>query len=178
MRWGDVDLDDRWWTIPGSGTKNSLPHRVPLNDLAIEILTALHRRVPEDPPASGYVLAGARGKRQRSETSARIGLDDFRGHDLRRTAASRMASAGVPRLVIGRILNHVESDVTAVYDRHGYDAEKRNAFDIWARELKEILARSQEKGPRKNNSLEAAVLVHRAHRTRNPRPGPMNPYRT
>ena len=50
-----------------------------------------------------------------------MGLPDFRGHDLRRTAASGMASAGVPRLVIGKVLNHAERDVTAVYDRHSYD---------------------------------------------------------
>jgi integrase len=41
----------------------------------------------------------------------------FRGHDLRRTAASLMVGAGVPRLVVSKILNHVETGVTAVYDR-------------------------------------------------------------
>ena len=46
----------------------------------------------------------------------------FRGHDLRRTAASLMVGGGVPRLVVSKILNHVETGVTAVYDRHGYDA--------------------------------------------------------
>jgi hypothetical protein len=43
---------------------------------------------------------------------------DFRGHDLRRTAASLMVGAGVPRRVVSKILNHVETGVTAVYDRH------------------------------------------------------------
>lgn len=143
MRWADVDLVDGWWTIPGSDTKNGLPHRVPLNDLAIEILTAFRSAAPKHGPASPYVLAGARGKRQRSEASARVGLADFRGHDLRRTAASRMASAGVQRLVIGKVLNHVERGVTAVYDRHAYDAEKRAALDTWARDLKAILAQAQ-----------------------------------
>ena len=142
MCWGDVDLVDRWWSIPGSDTKNELPHRVPLNDLAIEILTALRSRERNGMPASPYVLAGARGKRQRSEASARVGLADFRGHDLRRTAASRMASAGVPRLVIGRILNHVDSGVTAVYDRYSYDAEKQEALEIWCQQLKSILTQS------------------------------------
>jgi integrase len=33
---------------------------------------------------------------------------DIRGHDLRRTAATLMASGGVPRFVISRILNHSE----------------------------------------------------------------------
>ena len=73
-----------------------------------------------------------------------MGLDDFRGHDLRRTAASRMASAGVPRLVVGKVLNHVEQGVTAVYDRHSYDREKRAALDAWARDLVTILTPTQD----------------------------------
>lgn len=32
----------------------------------------------------------------------------FRGHDLRRTAASLMVGGGVPRVVVSKILNHVE----------------------------------------------------------------------
>jgi hypothetical protein len=50
-----------------------------------------------------------------------------------------MASMGVPRLVIARILNHAESGVTAVYDRYSYDREKREALEAWARRLEEIL---------------------------------------
>ena len=46
-----------------------------------------------------------------------------------RTAASRMASAGVARLVIAKVLNHVDKGVTAIYDRHTYDAEKRAALE-------------------------------------------------
>ena len=53
-----------------------------------------------------------------------------------------MASAGVPRLVIAKVLNHVEQGVTAVYDRHSYDGEKRAALDTWARDLMTILART------------------------------------
>ena len=139
MRWTDVDFDNRWWTVPASDAKNGLPHRVPLNALAIEILTGLRGRMGIVAAASIYVLVGARGPKQRAAVSNRLGLDDFRGHDLRRTAASRMASAGVPRLVIGKVLNHVEQGVTAVYDRHGYDGEKRAALDIWARDLETIL---------------------------------------
>ena len=35
------------------------------------------------------------------------------------------------RLVVPKILNHVESGITAVYDRHSYDPEKRHALDLW-----------------------------------------------
>ncbi len=64
----------------------------------------------------------------------------FRGNDLRRTAASLMVGAGVPRLVVSKILNHVETGVTAVYDRHSYDPEKRSALDFWGKRLEQIVA--------------------------------------
>ena len=54
---------------------------------------------------------------------------DFRPHDLRRTAASQIASLGFDRLAISKILNHVETGDTAAYDRHGYDNEKRQALE-------------------------------------------------
>ena len=51
-----------------------------------------------------------------------------------------MASGGVPRFVISRILNHSEEkSITAVYDRYGYDAEKRAAMEFWNRQLSAIL---------------------------------------
>jgi hypothetical protein len=52
-----------------------------------------------------------------------------------------MASGGIPRLTISKILNHVERSVTAVYDRHSYDAEKRTALTWWDQKLKAILAK-------------------------------------
>ena len=89
------------------------------------------------PSASGLgPLAGIQKAIQRVRRRAGI---DFRGHDLRRNAAWNMASMGIPRLVIARILNHVETGVTAVYDRHSYDREKREALDTWGRRLEEIV---------------------------------------
>ena len=125
-------LDGQWWTIPAAVAKNKLDHRVWVSELAQTILKTL-------PATDGYLLAGARGRRQQTDAIAQLGLKDFRGHDLRRTASSRMASGGVPRLVISKVLNHVESGVTAVYDRHSYDAEKRVALDTWERTLTAIL---------------------------------------
>jgi hypothetical protein len=42
--------------------------------------------------------------------------------------------------VISKVLNHVERGITAVYDRHGYDREKRAALDAWAAKLADIIA--------------------------------------
>ena len=38
-----------------------------------------------------------------------------------------------------KILNHVERNITAVYDRHSYDPEKRAALDWWDVKLQAIL---------------------------------------
>jgi integrase len=138
MRWQDLDLAGGWWTIPAGFSKNKLAHRVPLAASVVKLIQTL-KPEPDAKHQPLYVLEGARGKRQQSEAAATFTVGDFRGHDLRRTAASIMASGGIPRLVIGKILNHVEPGITAVYDRHSYDAEKRKALDWWARKLAAIV---------------------------------------
>ncbi len=148
MRWCDADLDAGWWTIPAAHAKNNLAHRVPLNATAVKILQGLKKTADED---AVHVLAahhrakgaGARGKRQQSEAAKTFKVPNFRGHDLRRTAASMMASGGISRLTISKILNHVERTVTAVYDRHSYDAEKAAALRWWNSKLTSILATRQ-----------------------------------
>jgi integrase len=145
MRWQDVDLDNGWWTIPMIASKNKLSHRVPLSTMALDILQELRTKTDErlnaqkKPKPAVYVFRYARGKRQQAEAVSTFGIDDFRGHDLRRTAASLMTSAGTSRLVVSKILNHAESGITAVYDRHSYDPEKRVALDAWARTLTGII---------------------------------------
>ena len=50
-----------------------------------------------------------------------------------------MTGLGIPRLVVSKILNHAEQGVTAVYDRHSYDPEKRDALARWDRRVAEIV---------------------------------------
>lgn len=161
MRWEDVDLDAGWWTIPADRAKNGLSHRVPLSPQALAILKDLRewqaKRLPEinegrakkhqEPkdasewlfpsPRNEAPVAWVQKATKRIRDASHV---EFRPHDLRRTAASRMTSTGTPRLVVSKILNHVEQGVTAVYDRHSYDAEKRKALNAWGRQLQGILA--------------------------------------
>jgi hypothetical protein len=53
-----------------------------------------------------------------------------------------MTSLGISRLVVAKILNHVERGVTAVYDRHSYDNEKRAALETWAMVIQELTSPS------------------------------------
>ena len=65
---------------------------------------------------------------------------------------------GVPRLVVAKVLNHVETGVTAVYDRHSYDREKREALEAWAARLLEILRPSTSK--RTMSSVPVSQVMH------------------
>jgi integrase len=140
--WPEMDLNTGWWTIPAERAKNGLAHRVPLSPPALQILNTL-KSEGED---SAWVFPSRRKacphinhvQKAIERIVDRSGVQ-FRGHDLRRTAASLMVGAGVPRLVVSKILNHVETGVTAVYDRHSYDLEKRAALDFWGQRVESIL---------------------------------------
>jgi integrase len=149
-RWEDIDIAGAWWTIPAKRSKNGLPHRVPLSRLAISLLAEARELFGEE--KSRWVFPSPKKEHvgptaldhavRRSITD--FGLTDFTPHDLRRTAASYMTSIGIPRLVVSKLLNHVEQGVTAIYDRHSYDADKRTAISRWERHLKMILGASTQ----------------------------------
>jgi integrase len=92
----------------------------------------------ENRPGAGSIAH--RGKKAASILCRGLSFE-FRAHDLRRTAATRMAEAGVPRDHIAKVLNHIEGGpaATRVYDRYGYDTEKREALDRWGRRLTAII---------------------------------------
>lgn len=85
------------------------------------------------------IAAGALNNAVHRTREERFGISAFTPHDLRRTAATQMASIGIPRLTIGKVLNHVEEGVTSVYDRYAYDAEKRQALEAWAHRLADLV---------------------------------------
>lgn len=148
MEWAEVDLDSTMWTIPAEKAKNNLSHRVPLSATAMKII--LEMKELHSDKGSPYVFPGPGGKfhianvQKTIQRIVKASGVEFRGHDLRRTAASLMTSASVPRLVVGKILNHVEPGVTKVYDRYAYDREKRDALDLWSRKLSLIISDLRE----------------------------------
>jgi integrase len=132
--WSEVDLDAKVWEIPAARRKNGKAHRVPLSATAVAILTALR---PSDAKSTDYILAGARSKRLLAAAAEKLGLADFRGHDLRRTGTSLMP--GVTRFIKSAVLGHTDTSVTGIYDRFEYADEKRIALDSWDRALHAII---------------------------------------
>jgi integrase len=144
--WADFDLKNGWWTIPAEKSKNGLPHRVPLSSFAIETLNEL-KIISGD---SKWLFPSPRDGQHIAETSVDhavranaeyFKIDHFTPHDLRRSAASMMTASGVQRLTVSKILNHVETGITSVYDRHSYDKQKREALSSWGLLLETILGR-------------------------------------
>jgi integrase len=137
MRWSDLDLDSGWWTIPSVTAKNAQPHRVPLTEHMAKLLNVIKADGNRDlifvfsrtPGAS----VAARSKKVAAILSRALGFS-FTAHDLRRTTASYVAEAGVPRFNIACLLNHksvTRHGVTSRYDLYQYDAEKRAALEVW-----------------------------------------------
>ncbi len=54
-----------------------------------------------------------------------------------------MTGMGIPRLTVSKLLNHVETGVTAIYDRYSYDPEKRRALLAWGVEIEKILSEAK-----------------------------------
>jgi integrase len=142
--WREFDLQRKVWTIPPERSKNGLEHQVPLSDLALALIRHLRRRFGD----TDYLIPSRCWKaREGAPITIRalsqairdhrkhFGLQPFTPHDLRRTAASLMTAAGVPRLHVEKLLNHTIDDVAEIYDRHDYQNEKRVASDELARAI-------------------------------------------
>lgn len=142
LKWSDIDFDEKVWVIPADRSKNGKPHVVPLSLFALDVLKQIPRfdacdwvfTTTRRSPVSGF----SKMLRRVSEGSQ---TSDWRLHDLRRTAASGMARAGVEPHVVEKVLNHISgiiSGVAAVYLRYSFDAEKKDALEGWGKHLTQL----------------------------------------
>jgi integrase len=146
MRWEEIDSDV--WVIPAQRAKNGIENVVPLTSPVVDLLGQARK--------TGFVFSSDGGKTAFSGYSkAKAALDlkladlrkaerrqpmpDFVQHDLRRTARSMMSRAGVPSDHAERVLGHVIGGVRGVYDRHEYQAEKRDALEKLAALVDRVL---------------------------------------
>jgi integrase len=146
MMWSEVDVPKRVWTLPKSRTKNAKEHLVHLSDQSISVL----KRVLDGADAKSAFVFSALGSKpfgQFSKAKLQIdklsGVTDWRLHDLRRTCVSGMAGLGVAPHVADKILNHQSgtiSGVAAVYQRHEFLAERKDALERWGAHVGCIVA--------------------------------------
>lgn len=158
----NVQGDAPLWRIPKQRAKNNCEHLVPLSQFAVEVIGP----IPTKPgllftttgktPISGFSKAkeniNARLMELRASTSdpsIDSLLADWRIHDFRRTAATRMAELGTSRDVVELILNHqsgVRAGVAGVYNRSELIDDRRLALEIWARYLQRVTSQPMSEG--------------------------------
>ena len=150
-RRSEIDLAAREWRLPGTRVKNRSAHVVPLCPLAMELFEEALARSPDGEvvfpsPITKQAICGSSLAKAMKRSAQVLHLEDVTPHDLRRTVATGMAKCGVTRLVVDKVLNHVSADrstIAGVYDRYGYDREKRAALQAWEGHLLAIVEDSE-----------------------------------
>jgi integrase len=150
MRWSELDLDRATWTIPPQRAKNKREHVLPLMPLALEVIASVPRRATRDHLFGSRSAEGLRHWHAKVDLDRRLGsvVGPWRLHDLRRTAATRMADLGVQPHVVEAVLNHqsgTKGGVAGIYNRSSYDREVRAALALWADHVQALAAGGERK---------------------------------
>jgi integrase len=146
-RWIDIDFEAKTWRIPDAHAKGRKGerkgHTVPLSDWAVEEFEALQRLAKRarhvlpneagDGPADPKLLT--RGVARCLPRMAKLGIDAFTLHDLRRTCRTGLARLKIAPHIAERVLNHAQEKIPGTYDTHDYLDEKRDALDKWAKHV-------------------------------------------
>jgi integrase len=165
-QWAEFDLPGKVWTIPAERTKSGREHVVPLSPLALEVLAELRadldaaavtaRRDQDGRYAGVWLFPSPHWEtdapidakavtRAVSRNREQWGIPPFTVHDLRRTVRSNLSALGISPIVARKVVNHTLEGMDAIYDRHDYLAEKRQALELWAERLQAIIAGKRAK---------------------------------
>lgn len=113
------------WIIPTPATKSRREHRVPLSTQAQTLLAE-----QEFPPPISYALVAQYCERH----------FDYRSHDCRRTAATRMRALGTSAETVHYVLNHARGILDATYLRHDPLPEARVALQLLGDHLDTVIS--------------------------------------
>ena len=137
MKWTEVDLDARLWTVPAARMKGGKEHRVPLTDEMLAILEPLQAM------ASEYVFEGQKRHQPLSNMSMlmllrRMQQDSYTVHGFRSTFRDWAAEeANAPRELAEAALAHqVGSDVERAYARSELLERRRALMERWCRAVR------------------------------------------
>jgi integrase len=161
LKWEEIDLKTGVLTVPGERTKNHRALVLTLPTVALDILRSSPRRA-----GRSYVF-GTRGGAFAAWSYSKMALDTriaategkplvrWTLHDLRRTMRTGLGKLGVPPHVAELVINHAKGGIQAVYDKHRYEHEVKQALALWAEHVASIID---------GNSKVVAMTAHRGRR--------------
>jgi len=128
-QWQNYKLSNDTIIFPFESMKGKREHVIPLTDAVAKLLPIA--------PFNGWSNAKVRlGKNVQLN-------EPWVVHDLRRTFSTNCAALGIPLHVTEKILDHRSgtiSGVAAIYNRHTYMPEMREALDRYAAHIETVLA--------------------------------------
>ncbi len=136
-RWGEFDLKEKVWTIPGERMKAGRPHRVPLSPRAIAILKKMETLRSNDKPDC-LVFEGSKAGQPFSDMTFSMPLRraelKITIHGFRSTFRDWCAEAtDTPREVAEACLAHtVKNQAEAAYARSDHLEKRRKLMTKWA----------------------------------------------
>jgi integrase len=179
--WSEFDPAKRQWVIPAArmkgkntGSKKAVSHLVPLTPSMIEILDTLPRfnggdllfstthgrkpfwmgsKVKNDIDAKMLVEL-RRIAQQRGNDPQKVKLEEWVNHDIRRTVRTNLSALKVKQEVAEAILAHKQGGIVGTYDVYSYSDEKREALELWAARLREIVNPPQPEPDKDSNVVD------------------------
>lgn len=170
----EAELAGDTWHLSADRTKNKRPHDVPLSKAARAVLAGVERikskpgyifTTTGDTPVSGFsrahsILAAKMIEIASEDAGEPVEIPRWTWHDLRRTMATGLARLGVPVRITEAAINHVSGTgggIVAVYQRHDYADEKREAMQLWGEAVADILAGLDPVAEAKRREIERRV---------------------
>ena len=133
LKWRDIDF--KRGIIYLLKTKNNERREIPMNETVKTALIRVRKH-----PDSPYVFCGKDGKpfsdirTSFSNALKKVGIKDFRFHDLRHTFASHLVMSGVDLNTVRELLGHKSIEMTLRYAHLSPDHKKR-AVDILGKRM-------------------------------------------
>ncbi|QGY31269.1 tyrosine-type recombinase/integrase [Pantoea cypripedii] len=136
---GEYDFEEKIWTLPAGRSKTDkiirrpiFKHIQPLLEDAIESGDGVLFHGAYDKTVPLSIGSSTRYIRLLRDL---VGFGEFTGHDFRRTMATRLAEEGIAPHVIEKMLGHDLGGVLAVYNKHDWLAEQREAYELYAERI-------------------------------------------
>ncbi len=140
MKFTDISIEQKLWTVPHLSSKSKRPRSIPLNDSALEVLAQIERK-PDDiyvfaNPETGKPFVSVFKPWDRIRTQA--GMPTLRMHDLRHAYASMCVNNGCTIYEVSQLLGHADTRVTQRY-AHLSTSTMLNAANSVTRKLSTLM---------------------------------------
>ncbi|TAL04926.1 MAG: site-specific integrase [Rhodospirillaceae bacterium] len=149
LSWSEIDMDASLWQLPAERAKNNEAHIIHLSPQSVKVLKSLPSVKKGKIPKHG-LLFSTTGEtpfsgvsKAKATLDENAGFDNWRLHDLRRTAATAMSEMGYSVQVVERVLNHrgmSRSGIVGIYQRSELLAERKAAIEAWGSSVAAIIS--------------------------------------